>query len=263
MNLVEHEYADLGSLRVRRAIHGTYSEPADDVEGGALAAARRSVGARGTVVDVGCGTGDLLRRWAGEGHFGQLVGVDRSPAAVGRTRGHGVTAMLGDACALPFRDTSVDCLLERHMLYHVPDVELALAEARRVLRPGGAFVTVINMMGTTPRLARLLRDSVEAAGDGAPVPPLPRVDSENLRPLLRGVFGEVEESQYRGELVFRDPEPLAALAVSLLVFYGVERGTARHHRVAADLRRAAARAFADGAGPWRDTKGWTVFVARR
>ncbi|MFB8350303.1 class I SAM-dependent methyltransferase [Streptomyces niveus] len=261
LDLIEHEYADLGALQTRRAIHRAYSEPVDDVEEATLALARRWAGASGTVVDVGCGTGDLLRRWAREGHAGRLVGVDRSAKAVGGTRGDGIEVVRGDACSLPLRDGSVHCLLERHMLYHVADVEKALAEAGRVLRPGGAYIAVVNMMATTPRLARLLRGCFSS--DDMPLPFFPRVDSENLRPLLRDAFGDIEETQYRGELVFREPEPLAALAASLLVFYGLERGTTRHGLMVGALRAEAARLFAGGAGPWRDTKGWTVFVARR
>ncbi|MGW1540129.1 class I SAM-dependent methyltransferase [Streptomyces sp. NPDC002309] len=261
MNLIEHEYADLGALQTRRAIHGAYSEPVDDVEEATLALARRWAGPRGTVVDVGCGTGDLLRRWAREGHAGKLVGVDRSAAAVVRTRVDGVEVVRGDACALPLRDASADCLLERHMLYHVADLGKALAESRRVVRPGGAFIAVVNMMEATPRLARLVRS--RCSSEGIPVPSFPRVDSENLRPLLKDAYGDVEETEYRGELVFHEPEPLAALAASLLVFYGLERGTARHGRMTDALSEEAARAFGGGAGPWRDAKGWTVFVARR
>ncbi|MFE4667084.1 hypothetical protein ACFRI7_22755 [Streptomyces sp. NPDC056716] len=55
MDLIGHEYADLGALRTRRAIHRAYSEPPDDVEEATLALARSWAGARGTVVDVGCG----------------------------------------------------------------------------------------------------------------------------------------------------------------------------------------------------------------
>ncbi|MFF7340731.1 class I SAM-dependent methyltransferase [Streptomyces sp. NPDC008163] len=257
---MEHEYADLGALRTRRAVHRTYSSPADAVDEVTLKLARRWTGARGTVVDVGCGTGDLLRKWAREDGAGQLIGVDRSAAAVRETRGGGIEALRGDACALPLRDDSVDCLLERHMLYHVADPERALKESRRVIRPGGAFVAVVNMPGTTPRLSRLLRRCV--SDGGAALPSFPRVDSENLRPWLKETFGAVvEEVEYRGELIFHEPGPLAALAASLLVFYGLERGTARHIRMVRMLEEEAARAFAEGSGPWRDTKGWTVFAA--
>ncbi|WP_371101004.1 class I SAM-dependent methyltransferase [Streptomyces sp. PU_AKi4] len=261
LNLIEHEYADLGALQTRRAVHRAYSSPLDTVEEVTLALARRWAGARGTVVDVGCGTGHLLRRWARDGHAGLLVGVDRSAAAVSETRAGGVMVVRGDACSLPLRDGSADCLMERHMLYHVADLGQALAESRRVLRPGGAFIAVVNMMDTTPGLARLLRSRIN--GEGMPVPPFPRVDSETLRPLLKDAFGEVEETEYRGELVFHEPEPLAALAASLLVFYGLKRGTARHGRMVEALREEATRVFAKGPGPWRDPKGWTVFVARR
>ncbi|MFK4152802.1 class I SAM-dependent methyltransferase [Streptomyces fungicidicus] len=259
MDLISHEYADLRPLRTRRIIHATYSEPPDRVDEVALAALRTGTAASGTVVDVGCGTGALLRRCAESGHAGRLIGVDTSIASVRATGGKGVTALQGDACALPLRTRSVDCLMARHMLYHVSDVERALREARRVLRPDGTLVVVLNMRGTTPRLARMLRACAGRVG-----PPLPRqalVDAEAIKPLLAAQFPRVTETPYSGHLVFRHPSPLAALAESLLGFYGLLRGTEGHRRAAALLRTEARTWFEANEGPWRDVKGWTVFAA--
>ena len=51
---------------------------------------------------------------------------------------HRFEAALLDAQALPFRSGTFDAIVANHMLYHVPDVPRALAEFRRVLKPGGA-----------------------------------------------------------------------------------------------------------------------------
>lgn len=80
------------------------------------------------VLDVGAGAGRLLRELARRGHAGWVVGVDPTP-------GPGVQP--AHAEALPFPDASFDVVLFARVLAHLPDPARALAEARRVLRPGG------------------------------------------------------------------------------------------------------------------------------
>ncbi|WP_328464257.1 methyltransferase domain-containing protein [Streptomyces sp. NBC_00448] len=99
-----------------------------------------------TVLDLGCGPGTDLPALADEaGPGGTVLGVDRDPdmAARARTR----TALLpsthvqlADLHALPFPDASVDRAHTDRVLQHVADPARALAEARRVLRPGGLLV---------------------------------------------------------------------------------------------------------------------------
>ncbi|MHA0043179.1 class I SAM-dependent methyltransferase [Deinococcus sp. PEB2-63] len=80
------------------------------------------------VLDVGAGDGRLVRELARRGHAGQVVGIDPTP-------GPGVQP--AHAEALPFPDASFDVVLFVRVLAHLPDQARALAEARRVLRPGG------------------------------------------------------------------------------------------------------------------------------
>ncbi|MFJ9695661.1 class I SAM-dependent methyltransferase [Kitasatospora sp. NPDC101183] len=93
-----------------------------------------------TVLDVACGTGivtALLRR---PGRA--VLGVDRSPgmlAAAGR-RMPGAVAC-GDATRLPLGGGSVDAVVLVWLLHLLPDAGPVLAEARRVLRPGGVLIT--------------------------------------------------------------------------------------------------------------------------
>lgn len=91
------------------------------------------------VIDVGCGAGGLARRLAGLG--ARVVGVDVSTVALERARaqaGAGERYLEGRAEALPLPDASADLVVFHNSLHHVPGLDRALAEARRVVRPGGA-----------------------------------------------------------------------------------------------------------------------------
>ena len=85
---------------------------------------------RGRVLDAGAGRGayrDLLLR-----HADTYVGMD-----IG---GSSATTVVGDAQRLPFVDASFDTVFCSQVLEHVPEPWLALAEFRRVLRPGGKLI---------------------------------------------------------------------------------------------------------------------------
>jgi ubiquinone/menaquinone biosynthesis C-methylase UbiE len=87
------------------------------------------------LVDVGGGTGNYSRALRDEG-WEPLV-VDRSPAMLARASAKGLATLEGDAQALPLADASADAVMLVSMLHHTDDPARALAEARRVLRPGG------------------------------------------------------------------------------------------------------------------------------
>jgi ubiquinone/menaquinone biosynthesis C-methylase UbiE len=104
------------------------------------------------VLDVGCGTGWLaagLRRAAPQV---RTVGLDLSTGMLGRARAAGAWPLLqSDAQRLPFADASVDLVVSRGVLHHLPDVPTALREWRRVLRPAGAVVVTSE---PTPQVER-------------------------------------------------------------------------------------------------------------
>lgn len=94
-------------------------------------------GARLRLVDVGCGTGQSRRVYAS--HLAWYLGIDLSREAVASARRqHPATSFLqADALRLPVRDASVDAVAFSSVLHHVDDRRRALAEALRVVRPGG------------------------------------------------------------------------------------------------------------------------------
>lgn len=102
----------------------------------------RDVGQPGCVLDVGCGTGLLLRRVAAVFPGAELVGVDPAEemvhqAEVSMPTGVGARFAQGAAEALPFADASFDLVLSSMSFHHWADQQTALREVRRVLAPGG------------------------------------------------------------------------------------------------------------------------------
>jgi SAM-dependent methyltransferase len=98
---------------------------------------------RGTLVELGCGGGAFLR--AAERHRPDLrvVGIDISERAMARAAGSRAGLVRGDVGRLPLASASADAVVFFDVLEHVADADAVLAEAARVLRPGGrlhAFV---------------------------------------------------------------------------------------------------------------------------
>jgi SAM-dependent methyltransferase len=92
-------------------------------------------------LDVGCGTGALTATILGNAAPGEVRGVDPSPAfldyAQEQIRDPRASFVLGDAQALPEEAGSYDVVVAGLVLNFVPDPALAVAEMRRVVRPGG------------------------------------------------------------------------------------------------------------------------------
>ena len=93
------------------------------------------------VLDVGCGGGFLSNRLAAAGY--SVVGIDLSPESLKVAERHDHTGtvryQVADAYKLPFPDASFDVVTSMDFLEHVEDPARAIAEASRVLRPGGLF----------------------------------------------------------------------------------------------------------------------------
>ena len=98
------------------------------------------------VLDVGCGPGFYVAELLEQvGPTGSVTGVDASPQTLAlarrRTQGHdNVELHLGDATALPVGDAGFDAALSVQVLEYVADLDAALAELHRALRPGGRLV---------------------------------------------------------------------------------------------------------------------------
>lgn len=99
------------------------------------------------VLDVGCGTGHLAQAMAAAARVRSVHGVDLSPAYVDGARAANrhphVTFSVGDACALDAPDGAFDRTLSLLVLHFVPQTAQAIAEMRRVTRPGGVVAAAV------------------------------------------------------------------------------------------------------------------------
>ena len=136
---VREQYATEDGLFARRSIYGDITGP--DAREVAFAAVAEVAPCR--VLEVGCGPGEAAERIQRE-LGADVVATDQSERMVELARERGLDARVADVQQLPFGDGEFDCVLAAWMLYHVPDVDRALAEIARVLRPGGRLVAVTN-----------------------------------------------------------------------------------------------------------------------
>jgi ubiquinone/menaquinone biosynthesis C-methylase UbiE len=100
----------------------------------------------GKLLDAGCGSGAMSRLIASHHPHFEVVGIDLNPAYISYAQDLGRAAALdnltfeqGDLRALPFTPASFDVIWSRFVLYFLPNPEAAIAEFRRVIRPGGTW----------------------------------------------------------------------------------------------------------------------------
>ena len=166
------------------------------------------------VLDVGCGTGEVLFRVApAVGHTGHVTGIDLAPAMVARSRAtstglHNVTVETGDAQAPAYPDGSFDLITSGLVLFFLPDPPAALAAYRKLLKPSGRLA-VSSFARHDPRYPQALRILARFAHN----PPPPR----------------------RNHPIFDAAERLEAAALAA----GFASATVREAAVGSDFRDAA------------------------
>jgi SAM-dependent methyltransferase len=161
------------------------------------------------VLEVGCGRGELAERIASELGAG-VVAVDQSAHMVELTRARGIEAHVGDVQQFDLPDAAFDGALAAWMLYHVPDVDQALAELARVLRPGGRLVAVTNGADHTQELYSLL--GLER--------PRTTFLAEDAPSLLARHFERVEVRDARGWIVFPSRTEAQEYVDASIVLFG-------------------------------------------
>lgn len=99
------------------------------------------------VLDVGCGTGSLALTVLDVAKVAAVTGIDSATMYVeyarGRTNDQRVHFQHADACTLPFDDASFDRAFSLLVLQFIPDAARAVAEMRRVVRPGGTVAAAV------------------------------------------------------------------------------------------------------------------------
>ena len=188
-----------------------------------------------TVLEVGCGAGEMAERIAVE-LGADVVALDESERMVALARERGVEAVVGDVQALPFEDGRFDCVVAAWLFYHVANRDRAIAECARVLRPGGTLVAATLADENLGDLWEFLGASHDRT--------LPFSSANGLEQLERH-FARVEAREAEGVVVFREPQAMRRF-------------------VAADMTRAHIAAnVPDFTEPVHARSHHTVFVAEK
>lgn len=223
--LVTEDYRDASRLNTRKSIYQWRQPQVDLVE---LALARLAAtpalaggGDGALLVDVGCADGAYLRpmraRWPGA----TALGLDLSR---GMAAAAGAPVAVADAQRLPLPDGTATGMLAMHMLYHVPEPALAVAELARVRAPHGTVVLASNAAGDKAELMALWRAAAVEVTGAPPRHPRPEehADLDHCERLARARFAEVERVDLIGEVVVPDTATVIAFMESQRS--GVARG---------------------------------------
>lgn len=123
------------------------------------------------VLDVGCGTGSLTFALPKAANVSEIAAIDYSPVfveeATRRNTDPRIVIQEADACALPFQDGYFDRALSLLVLHFVPEVDKAVSEMRRVVRPGGVVAAAVwDHLGGMPGM-RMMLDTVAMLDENA------------------------------------------------------------------------------------------------
>jgi SAM-dependent methyltransferase len=167
---------------------------------------------------------ELSRR----GHAGRLLGVDLSPGMLHAAAAVAPDAapIVADATRLPLADAAADVVLAPHMLYHVPDPAAAVREFRRVTRPSGQALVVLNADDHLAELRELVTGTAAELDDlgwwgltadqiGAEYRTYLLMTLDAGAELLGRVFGTVVRHEFVAELVLPGPQPVAGYVASM------------------------------------------------
>jgi len=119
--------------------------------------------AKGDVLEVGAGTGEVSRALKDAGH--QVIATDISPNMVAQIQKKGIEAQVCDSEKLPFLDSSFDTVISSEHLYYLDHPEIFITEAKRVLRPGGRLL--ISSANHTTRFYDRARTVLRILGFGS------------------------------------------------------------------------------------------------
>ena len=181
------------------------------------------------VLELGCGPANLWQKNLYRIPEGWDITLsDLSPGMVDKAAAnladstHPFHLQTINAQDIPFPDASFEAVIANHMLYHVPDRELALSEIRRVLRPGARFYATTVGEEHMAELRHLVAGV--AGGEAHPLLGENRPDFtlENGTEQLSKWFKDVQVFVYEDNLIVTEAQPLVAYIRSMASLSGLE-----------------------------------------
>jgi SAM-dependent methyltransferase len=212
--LTQKAYATDEALSVRQRIHDQYSVPPVNFLDWVLE--REIWRGNELVLDVGAGPGVYFESAARRASHGAVIGADLSFGMAQRANRKGIAQMMtnADVQTLPFASSTFDIVLANHMLYHVPDLDLALSEVHRVLKPTGVLIAATNSQFNMPEFDQLTRRVFSQLGvtgndvENFVKPASRNFNLEDAPSQLSHHFGAVARFDLPSALVFPSKQPV-------------------------------------------------------
>lgn len=116
---------------------------------------------------------------------------------------------------IPFNDDTFDVVFAQHMIYFVPDIDKALNEIKRVLRPGGIFYVTANSKYSMEELNKLVENFDSKSGlnsNGYST----RFELENGKEVLERYFKNIDINILNGKIIIDNPEPVVSYKASTI-----------------------------------------------
>ena len=262
------QYHDAANLEARRALHARFSTNPGDFSGWLFDHLQATVPGDAAILELGSGPGEFWRRNRARVPAGWRLTVTDASAgmiegarqALGASSDRVMFSVI-DARTIPAPDACYDAVLAHFMLDHVPDWARALAEIRRVLRPGGVLHAATNGAMHLGRLRELL--TAAGLSDQSDRGNVPGFSLETGAAQLRAEFDQVTLHRWPDSLAVTAVAPLLRAMLSSidvqakLAALGPDRAGERIARLAATLQ-----AELDDAGVIRIAQDSGLFIAR-
>ncbi len=251
------------TLRTRIETHRKYSERPVDF----FAWVVSHIPWRGDdhVLDVGCGNGAYFPYYRNKG--ARITALDLSPEMLTAARKRnvaGVRLVQATATAIPFADNTFDVVFANHVLFFVEDIERALRECHRVLKPGGVFAAATNTADSQQALYTLHARAVHRAGRMPRPLPHVRFPLEEGATWVRNVFGHAEVHRHENAFLFPSVEAAMRYYLSgpINEVVGPPLSPEERQIIIEEVRRRIAYII-EREGVWRVPKSAGVILARK
>jgi ubiquinone/menaquinone biosynthesis C-methylase UbiE len=166
------------------------------------------------ILELGCGSGEMWKECASRIPAGWVITLtDLSDGMLDATwrnlvpLGRNFKFEQMDAQSIPYGDKSFDAVIANHMLYHVPDLEMALAEIKRVLKDDGHLITTTVGNAHIQEIVQWLKRVRTKERSGRFSSPF---TLENGQEQLQKFFSQVAISRYVDNLEVTEIDPLIA-----------------------------------------------------
>jgi ubiquinone/menaquinone biosynthesis C-methylase UbiE len=175
------------------------------------------------LLELGCGAGTLWSENAGRIPYGwrvrlsdfsagMLSDAERNLSGVD----HAFKYEIIDATEIPHPENEFDCVLANHMLYHIEDRPKALAEMRRVLRPGGLLVASTLTRDTMSELGAIVREATDRS-DFTMMRMAAQFGLDDGAEQLEPYFAHIERRVYEDALEITECQPVLDYLSSLVL----------------------------------------------